>query len=89
MNLDAKTMLAAYDKFMSGKKVTADEKAIADHASKVAAFASQAYEWGFDPGHAAHAMTRAFLCAMIDPMHPDLDYLRIVPSSGADMRGRN
>lgn len=88
-SIDALKALDAYDKFMRGSDLTDDENTLVTRITKAAIYASAAYAEGMCEGSSTHAMLRSFLCAMIDPLHPDLDYLRTVPASGADMRGRN
>lgn len=69
----ATMMLKIYDGFMAGRDVDmADAKTIA----LASAFAAQAFAVCTHRDAAPSAMTRAFLLALIDPMHPDLDYLR-------------
>lgn len=77
----ARHLLESYDAFMAGvemdQKDTERFKAVCAGIS----FGAAAYEAGH--GHqAAHAMGRSFLLAIIDPTHPDLDYLRADPKSG-------
>lgn len=79
-------MLAAYDRFIGGLDMTDEETAIAIAVARAACFGEAAYEAGHDRDQGTHAMARAFLCAMIDPVHPDLDYLRADPASGEAMR---
>ncbi|WP_353144899.1 hypothetical protein [Paracoccus sp. (in: a-proteobacteria)] len=79
-------LLALHDKFMSGGGVTDDEKAAADHIALSAAFGSAAYEAAMDADRGTHAMLRAFLLALVDPMHPDLDYLRRNPEAALAAR---
>lgn len=89
MNNDPEALLAIYDRFMSGAEMSVDDIATVNKIGKAACFAAEAYQNGMDGGQAVHALLRSFLCALIDPMHPDLDYLRAAPASGPDMRGRN
>lgn len=80
-------MLALHDRKIGGDPVTDDEEAAADRIVLAAAFGSQAFmqHVGCDGG-ATIAMLRAFLTALADPMHPDLDYLRQDPAAGAAAR---
>ena len=71
-----KDALAAYDAFLRGDEVTETQKALADRVSLAAAFGAEAYERGIDASQGAHAMVRSTLLALVNPMHPDLDYLR-------------
>lgn len=69
----ATMMLELHDGFLAGRDVDmADAKTI----GLASAFAAQAYAVCPHRDAAPSAMTRAFLLALIDPMHPDLDYLR-------------
>ena len=79
-------MLAAYDSFISGSPITPDEERMARHIARAASFGAEAYEQGYEEANATHAMLRAFLMALIDPAHPDLDYLRADPAFGAVAR---
>ena len=69
----AQAMLDLHDGFMSGADV--DKKA-ADRLHLAAAFGAQAFAVCPIPEARPGAMLRALLVALIDPMHPDLDYLR-------------
>lgn len=69
----AQMMLEIHDGFMAGRDVGMAEAKTLGRAS---AFAAQAYAVCPHRDAAPSAMTRAFLLALIDPMHPDLDYLR-------------
>lgn len=76
-------MLDAVDAFMSGAKLTDDQRELEKAVTTAGAFAVCAYETHAPKsGGECHAMARAFLLALIDPTHPDLDYLRADPSSG-------
>lgn len=69
----AQMLLALHDGFLAGRDVDmADAKTV----GIASAFAAQAYAVCPHRDAAPSAMTRAFLMALIDPMHPDLDYLR-------------
>lgn len=69
----AQMMLELHDGFLDGRDVDmADAKTL----GLASAFAAQAYAICPMRDAAPSAMTRAFLLAVIDPMHPDLDYLR-------------
>ncbi|WP_417724606.1 cell division protein ZapB [Salipiger sp.] len=82
----AKVMLACYDKDMSGTKPTEAEREVALAVALASSFAAYAYEQGMPGGQNAHALARSFLLALIDPLHPDLDYLRADPPSGQTAR---
>ena len=55
-------------------------------ALSAAIFAAEAQRAADDYDAAPIALMRAFLIALIDPLHPDLDYLRADPASGAAAR---
>lgn len=74
--------LASLDSFMSGAPINPESKAQSDALARAASFASEAYRQGYDHDQATHAMLRAFLTALVDPLHPDLDYLRADPAAG-------
>lgn len=82
----AEHLLAAYDAFLSGLPITDAQKATADHVARAAVFGSAAYDAGICDGQATHAMIRSILVALIDPMHPDLDYLRADPEAARKAR---
>lgn len=71
-------MLDAYDKFMSGGEETEEARTVVVAALMAAA----AYERALGSKAGVDAMARAFLLASIDPLHPELDYLRADPASG-------
>ena len=81
-NLSPAQMLEAYDRFMSGAEISDQEHQISRAVSRAASFAAAAYDGGMDSDQGAHALARSFLRALTDPLHPDLDYLRIDPASG-------
>lgn len=78
--------LASVDAFMSGMPITDAQKAQSDTLARAASFASEAYRQGYDHDQATHAMLRAFLTALVDPLHTDLDYLRADPAAGTTAR---
>ena len=89
MNLEqaAKDALDALDGFMGGSKLTPEQIALQERAVKAGAFAAAAYGACQPKGGAEyHALTRAFLVALIDPLHADLDYLRGNPEAGQTAR---
>lgn len=69
----ALTMLQTHDAFMSGAPC---DKDLDRHVTLAACFGAAAYEAAPCADSGTHAMLRAFLLALIDPMHPELDYLR-------------
>jgi hypothetical protein len=81
-------MLNAYDRFMGGAELNTLDRAIVNRLTKAGSFAAEAFMYGFDADQGAHALTRAFICVLIDPLHPDLDYLRADPASGAQERAK-
>lgn len=78
--------LASVDAFMSGMPITDAQKAQSDALARAASFASEAYRQGYDHDQATHAMLRAFLTALVDPLHTDLDYLRADLAAGSAAR---
>ena len=85
-------MLAVHDGFMSGKRLSDEEKLQADHVFTAAAFGAEAFDkaaaHGLTADGAPVALLRAFLLALVDPLHADLDYLRADPASGAVERAK-
>jgi len=83
----AKEMLAAVDTFMSGAELTEKQRELEKAATTAGAFAAAAFD-AYAPrgGGEYHALTRSFLLALVDPSHPDLDYLRADPAAGAAAR---
>lgn len=86
LDLTPREMLDAYDACMSGSAATDEQYAIAATLVTAACFSAQAFAMRDDFDMGASAMVRAFLLALIDPLHPDLDYLRSNPASGAVAR---
>ena len=80
-------MLALYRRAISGDPVTDAERETAHAILAAASFGCEAYHRhvGCDGG-ATIAMLKAFLTALIDPLSPDLDYLRADPASGPAAR---
>lgn len=76
----AADMLAVWNEWLSGR---GGDQEKADRLSLAACFAANAYEVHPFADGAPNALMQAFLQAMVDPLHPDLDYLRAVPESGA------
>ncbi len=79
----AQELLSAVDAFMGGAPLTDDKREMEKAVTIAGAFAAAAYD-AYTPkgGGEFHALTRAFLLALIDPTHQDLDYLRSDPASG-------
>lgn len=77
----AAELLKSHDDFLSAAPMDHDSIERSAAVSRAIRFAAAAYDQGH--GHQAmHAMGRSFLLALIDPSHPDLDYLRADPKSG-------
>ena len=82
-------LLALHDRFMSGGSITEDEKRLADSIALAAAFGAEAFvRHAGCEGGATNALTYAFLTALIDPMSPDLDYLRMDPAAAIAARAK-
>lgn len=82
----AQEMLEAVDAFLSGAGLTEDQRKLADAVHKAGCYAAAAYDEHLPSGGEYHAMTRAFLLALVDPLSPELDYLRAQPTAGAEAR---
>jgi hypothetical protein len=83
----AQEMLLAIDTFMDGKPLTDEQRELHSVVARAGCYASAAYDAHVPKsGGEHHAMTRAFLVALIDPLSPDLDYLRRDPSAGMAAR---
>lgn len=84
----AAELLKSHDDFLSAAPMDSESLERSKAVSRAISFATEAYERG--NGHQAmHAMGRAFLLALVDPAHPDLDYLRADPKSGEIARLAN
>lgn len=83
----AQDMLDAVDAFMGGKELTEEQRELEKAATTAGAYAAAAYDAHIPKsGGECHALTRAFLLALIDPAHADLDYLRPDPATGVAAR---
>lgn len=83
----AREMLKAVDTFMSGAKLSDEQRELEREVMMAGCYAAAAYdEHSPKSGGELHAMVRTFLVALIDPLHPDLDYLRADPAAGAVAR---
>ena len=86
----ASDMLATWEEWFSGGK--ADLKEDANKLLVAASFAAQAFDMAADSGvtrdGAPIALMRAFLLALVDPLHPGLDHLRADPTTGPAERAR-
>lgn len=80
-------MLALIDRYLGGDRVSEQERSDFHQIMLAASFAAQAFmdHVGCDGG-ATSAMMRAFLTALVDPLHPDLDHLRQKPEAGQTAR---
>lgn len=81
-------LLTAMDKSISGQPMTRDQRAAARRVWAASTFAATAFERSIDASAGAHTLARTFVLALIDPLHPDLDYLRADPASGAAERAK-
>jgi hypothetical protein len=83
----AREALDRYDAFMAGQDLSPFDKVAADRVARAACFAAEAYkQTGPDEESGVHALARAFLLAMVDPLDEQLDYLRADPASGQKAR---
>lgn len=83
----AQEMLSAVDTFISGQHLTDEQKELSDVVAKAGCYAAAAYDEHLPKGGGEyHSMTRAFLLAIIDPLSPELDYLRANPLAGIQAR---
>ena len=78
----ARAMLSAYDLSISGQPIADEQRAAGRHIALAASFAADAYNKGYCGGQDVHALCKAFLTALADPLSPDLDYLRADPGAG-------
>lgn len=78
-------MLALLDPRSAGERTPADAMRIRQIIT-AASFGSAAYEAADDADQGTAAMLRAFLTALIDPLSPDLDYLRQDPAAAIAAR---
>lgn len=81
----AAALLAVHDDFMAGH---AADEAVAKKLHRAAIYGAAAYDACPMQDAAPGAMLRALLIALIDPMNPQLDYLRAVQPTDEE-RGRN
>lgn len=82
IRLAAQRLLDAHDAFMRGEHMTPEQLADERRVRNAAIYGAAAFMAAPDQDHGAHASARAFLLALIDPLHPDLDYLRADPAAG-------
>lgn len=79
----ARLMLDNEDAFMGCRPC---DGALQKRVARAAVFGAAAYEAASCMDNGTYAMMRSILTALIDPLHPDLDYLREVPEAGAKAR---
>ena len=79
----ARLMLDNHNAFWG---VQSYDKPLNDRVTLAAVYGVAAYEAAPCDDSGTAAMARAFLTALIDPLHPDLDYLRADPAEGAKAR---
>lgn len=73
-------MLDVRDRQLSAEPISDVQRLAADQIALAGSFAAEAFErYPLCDGGAVAALTRSFLLALIDPLHPDLDYLRRRP----------
>ena len=86
----AADMLRVWDTWVSGSSDS--DRDSAQRLATAASFAEQAFDHAHNninniiAARAPAAMFRAFLLALIDPLHPDLDYLRADQAAGEKAR---
>lgn len=85
-------LLDCCEKFMSGERIAPEDQELHRAIFMAGAYGAQAFEvaavHGMTRDSAPYALLRSFLLALIDPLHPDLDYLRADPASGAVERAK-
>lgn len=74
--------LAAHDAFMAGEPLTGQQRELARSFAQAACYGAAALAASQGLDHGPTAMARAFVQALIDPLHPDLDYLRADRKAG-------
>lgn len=84
----AKELLDSYDAFLAAMHMEPADMERFDAVCAAINFGAAAYQAGTGQ-QAGHAMGRSFLLALIDPAHPELDYLRASPESGEVARLAN
>lgn len=82
----AQTMLDNANNFMGGRPY---DRAMQQRIARAAIYGAAAYEAAPCPDSGTYALLRSFCLALIDPLHPDLDYLRADPAAGAKAREAN
>lgn len=89
LHVSPAAMLDLWDRSLSGAALTAPERQQVRQMVLAAAYGVAAYHCAMDTDEGAHAMMRAVLLALVDPMHPDLDYLRAAAGAGINDGGRD
>lgn len=82
----AQDTLDVLHRFMSGQSITNGEKALADRVAMAACFAAEAFNHAAMEEDGIYGLQQSFLRALVDPLHPDLDYLRDDPNEGPKAR---
>lgn len=89
LHISPAAMLDLWDRSLSGTILTDPERQQVRQMVLAAAFGVAAYHIAMDTDEGAHAMMRAILLALVDPMHPDLGYLRAAAGAGISDGGRD
>ncbi len=87
----ARHMLETWDYWFSGAPGGDDKKAEVDRLARAACFAAEGYcdaMGGIGADGAPGVLMRTFLLALIDPMSPDLDHLRVDPAAADAARAK-
>ena len=79
----AQMMLDNGDAFMGCRPC---DGALQKRIARAAVYGAAAYEAAPCVDNGTYAMMRSILLALIDPLHPDLDYLRADPAPAAKAR---
>lgn len=77
----AAELIKSHDDFLSAKEMTSDGVEQSRAVALASCFAAAAYDRRHEH-EAIDVLGRVFLLALVDPAHPDLDYLRADPKSG-------
>ena len=79
-------LLDADRAFMDAEPLTEAQRALSRHVAMASAYGSAAFMAGIDQDQGTHAMMRALLTALLDPLDPELDCLRADPTAGEKAR---
>lgn len=82
----AQTILTRYDQHMGASPRPLDDDGAFYAIVSAIGFAGAAREHAADPYAGEATAFRALMLALIDPLHPELDYLRADPTSAAAAR---